>query len=120
MLGELIQKICLLDSQANIEFILVDDGSTDTTILSVKKILSENSFKCLRLIGVPHNGVSSARNVGMNEARGKCIHFIDGDDLIDPVIYVQLLRYLESSITDVLLFNWINFYPDGKKIKLFP
>ena len=65
----------------NIEIIIVDDGSTDSSynIISKRIVNIEN----IKLISIKNSGISIARNVGLKNAVGKYIMFIDGDDYIN-------------------------------------
>ena len=74
-----------LDSIVNqtfkdIEIICVDDGSTDKSL----EILREYEQKDKRIIVIsqPNKGVSTARNIGMQQATGKYMMFVDSDDYI--------------------------------------
>jgi glycosyltransferase involved in cell wall biosynthesis len=72
----------------NFEVIVVNDGSTDDTA----QIAGEYPF---RLISTPNRGLSSARNTGMNTARGEIVAYIDDDAYPDP----HWLQYLAYSFT---------------------
>lgn len=61
-----------------IEFILIDDGSTDNTLGRVKKETSLDSR--FKILATKNNGVSSARNTGIKNSLGRYIAFLDGDD----------------------------------------
>lgn len=72
----------------NIEIILVDDGSTDGSA-----VLCDNWKKRDSRIVVIHKkngGLSDARNVGIEHARGKWIGFIDGDDYVNETMFRNL------------------------------
>jgi GT2 family glycosyltransferase len=66
-------------SYDDFELIVVDDGSTDGTASELAKFGSR-----LRLLNQPNRGVSSARNLGAREARGRYLAFLDSDDLWRP------------------------------------
>lgn len=68
----------LNQSLRDLELILVNDGSTDNT----GKICDDysNTDNRVKVIHKPNGGVNNARNVGLSEARGTYITFIDGDD----------------------------------------
>ncbi len=63
--------------RARYEIIVVDDGSSDQTVLVAKEILKDNSPS--NIISVPHGGPAAARNAGAQIARGDLILFTDAD-----------------------------------------
>lgn len=66
----------------DLEVLVIDDGSTDSTVAIVKRIA--NDWPNLRCISTAHRGVSSARNTGIKEATGDFVAFLDADDLWHP------------------------------------
>ncbi len=73
-------KSVLNQSYKNIEMIIIDDGSTDNSENIIKKY--SNSFPYIKYIKCKENkGVWSARNIGIENARGRFIAFLDTDDL---------------------------------------
>lgn len=80
--GEIVKKAVqsvFQQTLKNIELIIVDDGSDVETNLILKSI----NHKMKKLVSKENGGVSSARNLGIYEARGKYIFFLDSDDHID-------------------------------------
>lgn len=71
----------------NIEVIIVDNASTDSTKDVVQSFQSEK----IRYIYTDRKGRSNARNLGLKEARGEWIQFLDADDMLDQ-------NYVETAI----------------------
>lgn len=83
----------------NIEIILIDDGSTDKS----SKIIDELSKKDKRIITIhkPNGGVSSARNIGLDRAKGEYILFVDGDDFIDSDYASYFVNLINTDTFDI-------------------
>lgn len=85
----------LAQSYQNLEVIIVDDGSTDSTMM----ILQGYSESKIHIFSQKHKGANAARNRGINEARGEYIAFQDSDDewlpdkLAKQIAYMQLNNY---------------------------
>jgi GT2 family glycosyltransferase len=72
----------LAQGHREIEVIVVDDGSTDDTSDLVQRVYVED--KRVHYVGLPHGGVSVARNAGIGLATGGFIAFLDSDDAWQP------------------------------------
>lgn len=83
----------------DIEIILVDDGSTDNS----PKILDDyaKKDKRVKVIHKENGGQGSARNEGLNIARGKYIGFVDSDDWIDLNMYEELYKDIVENNSDI-------------------
>ena len=76
----------------DVEVVVVDDGSTDATGRIVRaRALTDPRIRHLRQ---DNRGVSAARNAGIGAARGRCLMFVDADDLVAPDFAETLLRLL--------------------------
>lgn len=85
------------------ELIIVNDGSKDDSLRILEKLASLTPT--ITVINQPNRGISSARNTGVEAAKGDFIWFIDGDDYILP----DSVKILLSNITpliDVIAFNY--------------
>ena len=86
----------LNQSYKNIEIIVIDDGSTDQTA----EIIFNNYsyFENLKFIKQSNSGVSSARNKGIEYAKGDYLFFIDSDDTIDSGLLEKLINNVKNNI----------------------
>ena len=80
----------LSSDHKSIEVIAVDDGSTDSSLEICRKIAKSDAR--LRIISKKNEGVSSARNAGLEVARGRFFTFVDADDELVGGIYQKMLR----------------------------
>jgi glycosyltransferase involved in cell wall biosynthesis len=76
-IGEAVDSV-LAQSFSDYEYLVVDDGSTDSTADRVLERAQADSR--IRLIRSENRGAANARNIGIEQARGKFIAFLDGDD----------------------------------------
>lgn len=77
-------------SYPNIEILLVNDGSKDASLEMCRGYEQQDSR--IRVIDKPNGGVSSARNAGLDVARGEYIMFCDSDDWVSPLWCEHMLR----------------------------
>lgn len=99
-------------TEKNIEILVCDDGSTDRTKESVEKC-SESDPR-IRYISCGHNGRPAIpRNIGIREAKGEWLAFLDDDDLWNPVKLEAQLYALEKSGSKACCTNAF-LYEDGK------
>lgn len=77
-------------SYPNIEILLVNDGSKDAS-LEMCRGYEQQDIR-IRVIDKPNGGVSSARNAGLDVARGEYIMFCDSDDWVSPLWCEHMVR----------------------------
>lgn len=97
-IGEAIESV-LRQTFRSFEYLVVDDGSTDQTVEEVNRLLAKDMR--LKLIKAEHGGSANARNVGLRQARGEFVAFLDGDDRWHPSFLQNQLALLESLGSDV-------------------
>lgn len=85
------------------EIICVDDGSTDRSAALIRKLAEQ--YPMIKLIQQQNQGVSVARNIGIDHARGIYIMFMDPDDFYAPDSVVSLLNCMEENDLDLLTFD---------------
>ncbi|MCQ2353513.1 MAG: glycosyltransferase [Clostridia bacterium] len=119
--GKFVAPLCrnvLSQSIEDWELLLIDDGSTDDTGLICDTFAAENPSH-IRVIHKTNGGVSTARNLGLEEARGKYIGFIDCDDGIYPDMFRKLIEKAESEKCDLVMGGYEKVSDDGTKNPVF-
>lgn len=106
----------LNQTYANLEVILVDDGSPD----NCGKICDEYAEKDSRVkvIHKKNGGQADARNFGIEAASGEFIGFVDSDDYIEPYMYQEMIDYMQQNSLDIVCGDTKQI--KGKKIKFKP
>jgi glycosyltransferase involved in cell wall biosynthesis/LmbE family N-acetylglucosaminyl deacetylase len=97
VVGEAIGSV--LDQSIPVEVIVVDDGSTDATPEALAAFADDPRVRYVRQ---PHSGPSSARNLGIELARGAFVMFLDADDTIEPEKLETQIRAFDETIGWVL------------------
>lgn len=104
----------LAQTYSDYEIILVDDGSTDTSPQICDQYA--NQYACIHVIHKPNGGLSDARNVGLNSARGEYVFFVDSDDyLIAPNVLQRIVKKLGNT-PDVVAFNYVKWFESTGRI----
>lgn len=116
-LNECVNSILMQDFK-DYEIILVDDGSQDNSSILCDEYSKEYNF--IITIHKNNGGLSDARNVGLNIAKGEYILFVDSDDFIFAHslnnIFMTLME--DDACIDVMFLNAVKLFPDGKMIPL--
>lgn len=104
-----------LDSVLNQDFdsfevIIVDDGSTDSSIKTAKEYADKYQNK-IKLIVQENKGLGGARNTGIEAAQGKYIIFVDSDDTIKQGTLSYLYKEIQNADADIAFFG-IEFVKD--------
>ena len=80
-----------------IEIILVDDGSTDSSIDTANRVANESGIK-IKILNQKHQGPGKARNLGANIAKGKVLVFVDSDMSFDKNYVKNLVKPISKKV----------------------
>lgn len=83
------------------ELIIVDDGSSDDSLKICNEFFRKDNR--IQIISINNSGVSNARNIGLQHAKGRYIQFIDGDDYIDLDMFKELKKIIDKYTPDIIL-----------------
>lgn len=92
---------------SDFEVILVDDGSTDSTLTRVAHAI-EGDVR-FGLYSQENSGAAQARNNAMRLARGNYIIFLDADDLFEPTMFEKMIASLDETGAEVCVCNSVGF-----------
>lgn len=112
-LKECIESICR-QSFRNLEIILVDDGSTDSSGMICDNYAKQDAR--IRVIHKPNGGLVSARKAGLSASTGNYILCVDGDDWIEPDMVFCMLDAALQENTDIVLCGFFENTGDMEKI----
>ena len=113
--------ITCLDSVINqtfkdIEIICVNDGSTDNSLNILKRY--EKTDDRIVIVEKTNGGLSSARNAGIDIAKGEYVCFLDSDDYYETNACERLIEVIKKSKPDIIVFG-ANIFPNKPKPSLW-
>lgn len=94
----------------NLEVIVIDDGSKRDSATALDE-MAKQDYR-IRVIHKANGGVSSARNLGLKEATGEYIAFIDSDDWVAPTFIDTLVRAMEDNNAQISVVGIVEEYND--------
>ena len=89
------------------ELLLINDGSTDDSDAICREYA--NKYPYVRYFAKENGGVSSARNLGLEQAEGEYILFADSDDYVSEDYFASLSDTLKNRAADLFMFGYRNF-----------
>jgi len=101
-----------------IELIVVDDGSTDGTLSRIRDVL-ENVPVRHHVLRQHNQGVSAARNRGLDVAAGEFVYFLDGDDVIEPTCLSKLYERASSHNVDAVFCGFDHVDEYGRCLRTY-
>lgn len=100
----------LTQTYQDLQVILVDDGSTDSSGILCDQLAQQDSR--IQVVHKPNGGLSDARNAGLKVATGNYVAFLDSDDVyLQADGLAQLMAVALAEKPDVLLFQAVDIYP---------
>lgn len=113
-LNECLESI-LQQTYHELEVILVDDGSTDRSGELCEEWKKKD--KRIQVIHQSNQGLSEARNRGLEHITGKYVAFVDSDDILHPQMYEHLADALQAEQADVAICKETLFWGDKPQFK---
>lgn len=108
-IGQCIESV-LNQTFQDFELILIDDGSKDNSgrICDLYAAKDER----IRVIHTENRGAAAARNTGLDQASGKYITFLDGDDYLAENMIERLHQVIDDSAYDMVVCDFLNLLPN--------
>ncbi|WP_367353452.1 glycosyltransferase [Achromobacter animicus] len=98
---------------ADIEIVIVNDGSTDSDAIKLLGQLRQTSPH-LRILDIENGGLANARNVGARAATGEYVAFLDADDCVMPTYYSQCAHILKKFDNVSFVYSWLNYFGESE------
>lgn len=102
----------LAQTYADLEVILVDDGSKDSSAAICDQYAERDGR--IKVVHKANGGLSSARNAGLDLAKGDYIGFVDSDDYISPEMYSVLCHHIENSDCEIANVMYVRADENGR------
>lgn len=103
----------LVQTLTDFELLIVDDGSTDGTAALCDAYAARDSR--VRVFHQPNGGVSAARQLGVDQARGEYSIHADADDWVEPTMLEEMYAKAKETDADVVIADFFTTGKDGKE-----
>lgn len=104
----------IAQTYTDLEILLIDDGSPDNCPAICDEYAKKD--RRIRVIHQANQGLAEVRNVGIREAKGEYLQFVDSDDWIEPDMIEKCYNYMNAYDADIVCFRSITEYEDGRQI----
>ena len=106
----------MLQTINQIEYIFINDASTDNSLFVLQNILNKYPNRHSKIINLEHNsGISNARSIGLENYTGEYITHCDSDDWIEPEMYKTLCQLATKNDADIVTCNFTHEYKSYSK-----
>jgi len=112
-LNECVDSV-LNQTNKEIEIIIINDGSVDNTLEIIKEY--EKADPRIKTVSQDNRGQGSARNTGIEIARGEAIMFLDADDYFTPEVVDTVYTELKQNQSEIVIFNGFAFWESEESI----
>ncbi|EFX6397684.1 glycosyltransferase family 2 protein [Shigella boydii] len=102
---EAIQSIVNVEMPVKYEVLVIDDGSVDQTSNLIAEYISQRKDNTIKYFYQKNSGVSAARNVGIKNALGKYVLFLDADDTYSEHVLKEIDEILSTN-NDIYVFSY--------------
>ena len=113
-LKDCLDSVCA-QTLTDIEIICIDDGSTDNSLNILNEYSSKDSR--IKIISKKNGGQATARNLGIKEAQGEYIAFVDSDDFIENTMFEKLYAKAETNNLDLAMCKIATYDNQTREIK---
>jgi len=101
----------MTSTYANLEIIIVDDGSTDEAAHAALERMAAQSHRFpLEVLRIDNRGLANARNVGAQRARGELLAFLDADDMVVADFYAKSVAVLQRFGNVSYVYSWLEYF----------
>ncbi len=108
-----LESIKNQNDNSDLEIVCVNDGSTDNSKKIIEDFKLKNKNIKVKIIDKENTGVSDSRNIGIENAEGKYIMFVDSDDELETNAIEELRKALSDNI-DVIIYNSLQIKKNNK------
>lgn len=103
-----LDSVFCQDFARECEVLLVNDGSTDSSLAIMQEYAAKHQN--ISIVDKANEGVSTARNCGIERAGGSYLFFMDADDVLSPYFFSTILPQLKDKSIDILAWKYATFY----------
>ena len=96
-------------TKEELEFIIVNDGSTDST----EELVKNYKDKRIKYFKNKNQGIGKTRNFGINQAKGEYIMFLDSDDYIEKTCCEEMYNKAKNDNLDIVICDFYKEYDNG-------